>query len=195
MSGTTLTVTSKMGPNGGTGTTYSVDASNATATKSGAASRSRRSRLGDTVVITVTVSGTNMTATKISDGVIPGARTTPGKGSGIVGTVATVNGNSLTDTSKFGQRDATSTTYTVDATNATVIKNGRSPTVSAIAVGDTVMVTGTVSGTSVTATKINDGAGIMGLAMEKLRNNPPSREWPAGRRRKRRDNQRQHARR
>src|SRR5579872_7449282 len=49
------------------------------------------------------------------------------------------------------------TTYSVGATNATVTKNGAASSVSAIAVGDMIIVQGTVSGTSVTATKINDG--------------------------------------
>ena len=54
-------------------------------------------------------------------------------------------------------------TYTVDATNAKVMKSATSgvkPTTATIAdiqVGDTVMVQGTVSGTSVTATSIFDG--------------------------------------
>ena len=53
----------------------------------------------------------------------------------------------------------TATTYTVDASSATVTKNGAASTVSAIAVGDTVMVQGTVSGTNVTAKTIRDGVG------------------------------------
>src|SRR6202044_3181521 len=46
---------------------------------------------------------------------------------------------------------------TVNAANATVVKNGATSTVSAIATGDTVSVQGTVSGDTVTATMIRDG--------------------------------------
>lgn len=87
------------------------------------------------------------------------------KGSGVAGTVTAVNGTIITITGK------NSTTYTVDATNAKISKinpvvtgttstNRPIPTlitVSNIAVGDTIMVRGTVSGTSVTATNIIDG--------------------------------------
>src|ERR1700734_1869477 len=76
---------------------------------------------------------------------------------GVFGTVTAISGDSITLSSKgFGQ-NATATTYTVDATNATVTKSGAASSISAIAVGDTVMVQGTVSGDSVTATKISDG--------------------------------------
>lgn len=52
---------------------------------------------------------------------------------------------------------ASSTIYAVDASNATVRKNNATSTVSAIAVGDRVLVRGTVNGTSVTAASIIDG--------------------------------------
>ncbi|MDE1924680.1 MAG: hypothetical protein KGH79_00665 [Patescibacteria group bacterium] len=80
-----------------------------------------------------------------------------GMGPGIVGTVSAVNGDSLTVAGKNG------TTYTVDVTTATVMKSsgaGSAPTtvaISDIAVGDTIMAQGTVSGTSVTATNVMDG--------------------------------------
>ncbi len=81
----------------------------------------------------------------------------------VIGTVSATNGETLTVTGKgFGQ-NATGTTYTVDATNATVAKNNTTSSagdVSAIAVGDTVMIQGTVSGTNVTAKTIRDG--VMG---------------------------------
>ncbi len=83
---------------------------------------------------------------------------------GVMGTVSAVSGNSITVTSKKFTRGATGTTptattvtYIVDATNATVTKNNTASTVSGIVVGDTVMVQGTVSGTNVTATAIRDG--------------------------------------
>ena len=82
-------------------------------------------------------------------------------GMGIGGTVSAINGTSLTVTGKgrpvAGSTAATTVTYTVDASSATVTKNGAVSSVSGIAVGDTVMVQGTISGTSVTAKTIRDG--------------------------------------
>lgn len=104
-----------------------------------------------------TVSGTSITATTIRDGIMMGPG--KGRGPGINGTVTAVNGNTITVTQKTGPNATTTTTYTVDATNAKVLKNGTSSTVSNIAVGDMVMVQGTVNGTNVTATMIRDGIG------------------------------------
>lgn len=69
----------------------------------------------------------------------------------VSGTVTAITGNSITLLGKNG------TTYTVDATNAKVIKNKVTITVSAIAVGDTLVVSGTTTGSSVVATGIRDG--------------------------------------
>lgn len=74
------------------------------------------------------------------------------------GTVTAINGNLITLTSKI--KGAT-TTYTVDASSATITKGiGTSTTaiaVSGITVGDRLVVQGTVSGTAITATTIRDG--------------------------------------
>ncbi len=78
----------------------------------------------------------------------------------VAGIVASVSGTSLTVTSQGGRRDAATTaavTYTVDAANATITKNGASSSLSAIVVGDHVAVLGSVTGTHVTATSVNDG--------------------------------------
>jgi len=83
----------------------------------------------------------------------------------VVGSVSAINGNSLTVTQRshagfgFGSSTITTTptTFTVDATNATIFKNNATSTVSNIVVGDTVVVQGTVNGTNVTATTIRDG--------------------------------------
>jgi hypothetical protein len=76
----------------------------------------------------------------------------------VVGTVSTVSGNTLTILGKegFGSTTAT-TTFTVDATNATVKKNNATSTVSNILVGDTVAIQGTINGSNITATTIRDG--------------------------------------
>ena len=153
ISGTTLTVTSNA-QNGGTATTYIVDASSATVTKSGTASSVSAIAIGDTVAVQGTVNGTSVTATSIRDGVMTGGMR--GNGNGVFGTVSAISGTTLTVTSN-AQNGGTATTYIVDASSATVTKAGATSTLSAIAVGDTVMIQGTVSGTSITATTINDG--------------------------------------
>lgn len=89
--------------------------------------------------------------------------TTPivqGNGQPVIGgTITAVSGNTLTISNKSG------VTYTVDATNATIEKSGAKSSVSAIAIGDNVVVQGTVSGTSVVASSIIDrGATPVGAA-------------------------------
>lgn len=86
-------------------------------------------------------------------------------GLGIFGTVGSITGETLTITTKAKPNAngaaATSVIYTVDATNATVTKNGTTGAVgnlSGVAVGDTIVVQGTVNGTNVVAKKIRDGA-------------------------------------
>lgn len=160
ISGTSITVTSKGFGQSATETTYTVDASNATVTKDGAASSVSAIAVGDTVGIQGTVSGTSVTATAIHDGVPPkGARpgdreelAVPGNGQPIVGgSVTGVSGNTLTV--KTAQGDVT---YTVDASGATVRKDNATSSVSAIVSGDRVIVQGTVNGTSVTASSVID---------------------------------------
>src|ERR1700690_195591 len=87
-----------------------------------------------------------------------------GRMPGVFGTVSAVSGTSLTVTSKAGPNGTpAAATYTVDASSATVMKAGASSSVSAVTVGDTVMVQGTVNGTSVTAKTIRDGVVPMGM--------------------------------
>ncbi len=81
----------------------------------------------------------------------------------VTGTVASVSGSTLNVPARGWARASptpATPTYTVNAANATVTKNGAASTVSAITVGDQVMVRGTVSGTNVTATVINDGKAL-----------------------------------
>ena len=163
VSGTTITMTDMK-----SGTTYTVDATNAVITKrtkpttapvAGAARPTpttitvSQGAVGDMVSVQGTVSGSNIVATKVQDGIFGyggfggGKR---GRGTGVMGTVTAVNGSTVTITGKDGK------TYTVDASNSTVGKF-QTITVSGISVGDTVGVQGTVSGTSVTAKNIMDG--------------------------------------
>lgn len=76
---------------------------------------------------------------------------------GVFGSVTAVNGSTLTVTDARNN-----TVYTVDASSATVMKDGSNSSLSSISVGDKVAVQGTVTGTSVKATNIRDGAGMMG---------------------------------
>jgi hypothetical protein len=150
-----------------TGTTYSVDATNAVITKhakptTAPAARTARPipttitvsgiTVGDMVAVNGTVNGTTITATKVQDGVFGGGRGGFGgdHGQGVMGTVTAVNGSTVTITGKDGK------TYTVDATNSTVGKF-QSIGVTGIQVGDSVGVQGAVNGTSVTAKNIMDG--------------------------------------
>jgi hypothetical protein len=72
----------------------------------------------------------------------------------VLGTVTAISGSTITVKDLRGN---TGTIYTVNATNAIVIKNGVTSTVSAIAENDTISVQGVENGTTITATKINDG--------------------------------------
>jgi len=86
-----------------------------------------------------------------------------------MGTVTAINGTTLTVSGHaFAPRTTNTTgtppttppaavTYTVDASSATVKKNNATSTLSAIAVGDMVVVQGTANGTNITATSIRDG--------------------------------------
>ncbi len=161
VSGNTVTVTGKDGK------TYTIDATSAAITKDmtvGVADI----KVGDTLMADGTVNGTTVTATSIHDGKMPmgGFGRGPGgpgmgMGRGVHGTVASISGNTLTVTAT-NPKDSTTSTYTVDASSATVLK-GTGPTkpatssLSAVAVGDNVMIEGTISGTNVVAKMVVDG--------------------------------------
>lgn len=178
ISGTTLTVTSKGFGSSTVATTYTVDASNATVMDKGATSTLSSIAVGNSIMVSGTVSGTSVTATKINVGMgnigfggagmggrnasstanrIPrNASSTNmmvGNGQPIIGgTVSAISGTTITITNKGN------ITYTIDASSATVTKGNSSSSVSNIAVGDSVLVQGTINGTSVTATTITDQA-------------------------------------
>lgn len=85
------------------------------------------------------------------------------RGPGVAGTVTAVSGSTITLTGKDGK------TYTIDAAKADISKT-TTINVSGIAVGDTLMVGGAVTGTSVTAVHIMDGKmpeGMMGKSWGK----------------------------
>ena len=81
-----------------------------------------------------------------------------GTGPALAGTVTGINGTTLTVVSRGFRENTATTTYSVDASNATVIKDNATSTVSSIATGDNVVIKGTVSGANVTATNIRDVA-------------------------------------
>jgi len=162
INGTTLTVTSTPRPNmrtavpatAATLTTYTVDASSATVTKNGAASSVSAIATGDKIMVQGTVTGTNVVAKTIRDGVGVGQGQPVIQGNGqpvIAGSVTAISGNIISITNK------SNVTYTVDATNAKFVENGiTSPTISNVAVGDNLVIQGTVNGSAVTASSIID---------------------------------------
>lgn len=174
VSGTTITITSNYSSTVSstgelstqTATTYTVDASSATVTKDGASSTVSAIAVDDEVSIEGTVSGTTITAKTVRVGKAQGEK----QGNGTSGTVTAVSGTTIIMTGKVAPSTSssttTTTTYTVDASSATVTKNGATSTVSAIAIGDEIMVQGTVSGTTITATAINIGGAQLGSGQQ-----------------------------
>ncbi len=149
------------------GSTYTVDASKAAISKTSIINVSGVA-VGDTLMVGGTVNGTSVAADHIMDGAMPEGMGPMGKGGrgmggpGIGGTVTAVSGTTLTVASTDPKTSAT-VTYTVDASAAKVMKAaaGAHPaasTISSVAVGDTVHVMGPVSGTTVTAKMVMDGA-------------------------------------
>ena len=145
-------------------TTYTVDATNAKITKNNVAGTIASIAVGDTIMAQGTLTGTNLVATTIRDGVmnrIPGTPptnggqnpTSPFTGNGqpvIAGTISAISGNTLTVTNK------SNVTYTVDTTNAKIVEGQNTVTISSVVVGDNVIVQGTVNGNSVTASSVID---------------------------------------
>ncbi len=167
ISGNTLTITSKMGTST-TPITYTVDATNAKVLKAGNNILVSNIAVGDTVMVEGKVTGTNVVATIIRDGVPnmppnwagnddknerpkPGQNVPLFQGNGqpvVGGKITSVSGTSITIT------NVENATYTVDAANANIIKGGATTSVSSLVVGDSIIVQGTINGTSVKAAQI-----------------------------------------
>ncbi len=190
-----FTVTARTRPNATTtpATAYTVDATNATIFKNGATSTVASIATGDMVMVQGTVSGTLVTAKVVRDGIMTGSRGMPRNGSStfgwkptstrptsgtlpfegngepvIAGSVTTISGETLTVT------NASNVIYTVDVSNSTFVKNGATTTITSILAGDSVIIQGTVNGTSVTASSVIDqGSGGHG-------NGPSTRAPPQG---------------
>lgn len=168
VNGNIITVNGRQGFGSTTSTVnYTVDASNSTVRKNNATSTVSSIVVNDKIFAVGTVSGTNVTATSIIDGMMmrtgmqgkggPGnghATTTPpftGNGEPLVaGTISVVNGNTLTVTT------SSNVTYTVDATSAKILEGNTTATVSSLAAGHKVLIQGAVNGTSITASTILD---------------------------------------
>lgn len=82
----------------------------------------------------------------------------------VFGKVTAINGNivTLSETIKVHNSSTTATSakiWTVDATNAKIIKNGATGTISSIAINDFILVNGDVNGQNIIAKNIHDGKG------------------------------------
>jgi len=173
ISGDTLIVTQRARPDATSTpmTVYTVDAMNARVMKNGTTSAVSDISVGDLVMVQGTVSGTNVTATTIRDGMrgMMGSNGSVGNGFGrrptstppaspiqgngepvIAGSITAIVGDTLTVT------NTSNVVYTVDATNANIVKSGTTSTVADMATGDNVVVQGAVNGMSVTASSIID---------------------------------------
>lgn len=147
INGTTLTVSV---PGSTTGTVYTVDASSSTMKYAASNTPIPLSAIlvGDTVRVRGSTSGTTITAKTISDPSMIGRNLFMGKVTSVTGTTITVD-------SKM-KGSATTTTYTVNANNATIVDGNTTSTAAAIQVGDHVKVFGNLSGTDIIATWIRD---------------------------------------
>lgn len=166
INGTSITLNGRIAPGNNATTTFNIEASNAKVFKSGATSTLSSVATGDMIFVEGTINGANISATAIRDGVKgvgfgPGRRgsegprnasTTPafaGNGQPLVaGKISGISGNTLTVST------GNNVTYTVDATNAQVLKGKDASSLSNIADGDGVLVQGAVNGNSITATTI-----------------------------------------
>lgn len=167
VNGTSLSVTDH------SQTVYTVDDSQANITKGFGKDATTMTtadvKTGDMVAVQGTVSGTNVTATSIVDGVPakdghdPHGGPGMGQRPGAFGTVSAVNGSSFTVTEPVGPPNADSsavTTKTVTVTtdsNTTYSKDRVAGTSADVVVGTHVMVVGTLDSNTntVTATKVD----------------------------------------
>jgi hypothetical protein len=166
INGNILTVSGRTGFGANkTSTTYTVDASNATVTKNRVASTFSAIAVGDIVAAQGTLTGTNLVATTIRDGVM-----TRGQGKGpkdgvtskvpppitgngqpiVAGTVSSITGSTMVITNN------SNVTYTIDITNAKITKGVNTASITDVTVGDMVVVQGTVNGTNIVASSIID---------------------------------------
>ncbi len=165
INGTTLSVKSRR-PGTASTSTISVDASNATIFKVDATSSISSIAIGDNVIVQGTIVGNNVTATIVRDiqsmGGNKGTQASRQKempqaptGNGqpvVIGNITSISGNSIVISNK------SNVNYTVDVSSAHILKQGvnGTSTVSNLAVGDGVIVQGTVNGSAITASTVID---------------------------------------
>lgn len=162
ISGTTITLNGRQTPGNNAATTFSVNASGATVFKNNATSTVSGISVGDMIFVEGTVSGNSVTATVIRDGVRgvgfgggmmeKHASSTPaftGNGQPLVaGKISSLSDNTLSITT------GNNVVYTIDATNAKILKGKDTVTLSSLVTGNGVLVQGTVNGTSIVASTI-----------------------------------------
>ncbi len=147
-SGNILTVLSK------NNTTYTVDTTTAKIFKNRNTIITLEDiQINDTIMAQGTVTGTNVLASTIFDGKPIMGKKNKNNFPGIIGTVSDTNGSTFSVTTK------NNIIYSVNTTNAKITKGTPAipATFSDIINGDTVMIRGTVNGTTVTADNIFDG--------------------------------------
>lgn len=142
------------------GTTYTIDASNAKLAQSASSQLTISNiQVGDKISAAGTVTGTSVVAKMISDSSFMGRNI-------FNGTVTAVSGSSATISSMK------KTTYTVDMSQASITRMSRPATKGAkpapttlsasdVKIGDRLMIVGTLSGSTINATKINDPGSAM----------------------------------
>jgi hypothetical protein len=175
VSGNTITINSQTGPKPKSTEAavaplvLTIDATNAVVIKNNATSTVGAIVVGDTIAVQGTVTGTNVVATTIRDGLMTGKgigngevsgrsgtstpRVSPIQGNGqpvVAGSISVITGTSLTVTTQSG------VTYTVDAANAKIVQGQTTINISNLAVGNPVVIQGTVNGTVIVASSILD---------------------------------------
>jgi hypothetical protein len=169
VSGNAITVSAEKGFSGNTANaTFTIDATNAKIFKNNNVGAITDILVGDKIMAQGKVSGTTLTAVMIRDGV-QGDKNEINKdknrqplglsGDGqpvILGKVSSVNGSTFVITNKSNAN------YTIDATNAKIIKGGvNTPTTTDIAVGDNVIVQGAINANAVVASSVIDQTRVM----------------------------------
>lgn len=162
ISGSNITIAVKQElANVTTTVSFTVNASGASITKNGVAGVLANILIGDKISVQGTIIGTNITATTIRDGQNNQGENDSNKMSpNVVGKVTAINGNILTINRKQESDNNSSVSaaeFTVDAANAKILRGETVIAVSNIAVGDNIVVQGTLTGTKVVATLIRDG--------------------------------------
>lgn len=140
--------------NGKNNTVYTIDASTAKIVKNrNTVITIADIKVGDNIMAQGTVTGTNVAATTVFDGKPIMGKNKHGDFPGVMGVVSNVNGTTFSVTTKDAK------VYTVTTANAKIMK-GMPPvqaTISDVLNGDTVMVRGVVTDTTVAAESIFDG--------------------------------------